>query len=120
MPDNAILHNLWTIYTIEETGSIEYLAMCGYRPPDWGTPGKYMYRTVFAGNGAAVHCWHDRQIPDTEFFRLFYPLVMQVYRPGEPEERCRQTHLTDDDVWDDAWGERPPLWQLEEDPDERY
>jgi hypothetical protein len=118
------VHNVWTIYGMNPDGTEAENPIAEFsRPQDWGHPRWKYHRFRFdwlsAPDGKLYinrcHCWTDLQREEWEYLRMFGPLISTILQPGHPPELCGRTHLAEEDFWNEAWGEMPPVYEPDED-----
>lgn len=116
-------HNCWAVYKSQplKSGNLWTEA---HRPPDWGDT-KWKYR-IYAFEATIndqlyrniAHCWVDEVLTDNDAKELFKDLILMIMLPGQPEQACSNTHLLEDDFWEESWGKMPP--QYYNDDEEEY
>ncbi|MBG1240997.1 hypothetical protein [Nostoc sp. NZL] len=117
------VHNVVTVYGLEEDGSI---AETGFmqlsRPQDWGNKDRWHYEffklewiyqgTKYINN---CHCWTDLKDPEQGYPPLFAQGIAMILMPGTPPELCGREYLHGDDFWRKSWGEMPPYYDPRDD-----
>lgn len=113
------VHNAWTVYGLDEDGKKPFATFS--RPQDWGDRSRWHYekfRFEWVTEGKHyinhVHCWTDIKEPKQGYPALFAPLIVQILMPSRDPRLCGQSYLDEEDFWDEAWGEMPPIVELEE------
>lgn len=117
------VHNAWTISTSNEDGTraIQSVAQHG-RPQDWGDTERWTHiRCTFTWHADDAdytnhfHGWTDATLEEPGMYlELFAQFAAMIAMPGSPPELCGDTHLDEDDIWDDTWGTAPPYADDEE------
>lgn len=111
------VHNVWTVYGVNEDGSeaAEPFAQAS-RPQDWGDPHWSYHRFRFDWHREDghyinhVHCWTDLKRESHQYPELFASLIVMILMPGRPPQLCGREFLDEEDFWDSAWGPEPPVY----------
>lgn len=48
---------------------------------------------------------------DNDAKTLFRDLIITIMIPGRDEKECGNTHLAEDDFWQESWGNMPPHFE---------
>lgn len=121
MTKKTEVHNVWAIHATNPDGT---MAKKGFafpsRPQDWGDPrwSYHQFRFDWITEDEHFinhcHCWTDLKLESGGYPGFFAQLITQISIPGEPKELCGRSHLDEDDVWNDDWGEVPPFYEDDE------
>lgn len=123
MPEEVIVHNVWTLYSLNRDGSeAETRCLEAARPQDWGDPRwhyeHYEFVTTYEGTRFVnhCHCWDEIPRKHAEYATQFAQVIVMIMLPGTPEWQCKPGLLRADDFWQEAWGPLPAYG--DEEPDE--
>lgn len=122
MTETIEVHNVWTLYGLDEDGqeADEPLATLS-RPQDWGDPRwayhqfRFDWITEEKHYINHVHCWTDLKREQHQYPELFAPLIVQILMPGCTKEFCGREFLHSEDFWSEEWGKEPPVHEENED-----
>lgn len=124
-PEIIEVHQAWTIYGMNSDGTEaeQKIVELGTRPQDWGDPRwhyeRYRFEWLTAPDGKQyihhAHCWTDLKREPHDYAALFASLIIMFSWPGRPEQLCGRDYLREEDFWEEAWGEMPPIFQEEHD-----
>lgn len=108
------INNCWSVTA--EGRSITFLKATYGRPIDWANPAWNYVLTVMEEGGEImsrihnVHCWiSEKAMKDTRLASFLNHL--QGYVGADYPARYSGTmFLHADDLWEDEWGEKPPIF----------
>jgi hypothetical protein len=125
--DRIVVHTAYALYEQEDGSKTEQAALMLSRPPDWGNPNRWHYsrcKVEFDLDGKTYvnycHLWQQVERAGSKPFQMIAPSLFIVLTPGEYQELCGRSHLGEDDLWDESWGERPPLYSPPDDDFDGY